>query len=213
MTRLPPSKSRCLAGIELSGILVLSMTTRATHFTRSPCSVPGAERALDCRHARLPWRDHADVALCSAAVPRPSGSSLMPLRRAPRRPDLARGVGVRAIRSDYRIRSDPFNVLEVCVQPTQTNPIRGRGGIGAWRSEIKGELPVIDRRGGHSRSYAPVPPWLAKPSSETFEQDFQFASAYRNKRSQLKFSPSGCVSDRSLDKTEHNTKCKPPPTI
>ena len=29
--------------------------------------------------------------------------------------------------------------------------------MGAWRSEIKGEPTVIDRRGGHSRSYAPVP--------------------------------------------------------
>jgi len=35
-------------------------------------------------------RDQASAAFGSAAVPRPVGSSLMPLRRTPHRPDLAR---------------------------------------------------------------------------------------------------------------------------
>ena len=34
--------------------------------------------------------DQAGAAFGSAAVPRPVGSSLMPLRRTPRRPDLVR---------------------------------------------------------------------------------------------------------------------------
>ena len=40
--------------------------------------------------ALLLVRDQAAVAFSSAAVLRPAGSSLMPLRRTPRRPDLAR---------------------------------------------------------------------------------------------------------------------------
>ena len=145
------------------------MTTHAMQFARSPLNVlrddTDDDRARGFSHARLPLQDQADVALSYAAVPRPAGSSLMPLRRAPRRPDLASGEGVRACRSNYSIQSSRINV---CLQPQQSDPIRCRGGIGAWRSEIKGELTVIDRRGGHSRSYAPVPLRLVQPSSEVF---------------------------------------------
>ena len=138
------------------------MTTRVMLFSRSSLDAMDDDRASYVDHVRLSLRDHADVALCSAAVPRPSGSSLMPLRRAPRRPDLASGVSARFLKLNRcnQIRLNSSDVL-----PTQTNPIRCRGGIGAWRSEIKGELTVIDRRGGHSRSYAPVPPRLAQRSS------------------------------------------------
>ena len=170
MTRFRPSRSQCLAEIDSANrdITFTSMIAIQMLLTRSPLGHWDAERVLGCGLARLFWRDHADVALCSAAVPRPSGSSLMPLRRAPRRPDLARGVGVRAFQSNYGIQSDQFNVMSVGLQPQQTNPIRRRGGIGAWRSEIKEELAALGRCGGHSRSYAPVPPRLAKPSSEIF---------------------------------------------
>ena len=162
MRRLQPNRSRCLAGIERSRKLVLSMTTRAMQFTRCPCNGRNVGLGRRLHLARLSLRDQADVALSSAAVPRPAGSSLMPLRRAPRRPDPASGVGVR-----FQKRNQG-NQGTVGVQPARTNQIRRRGGIGAWRSEIKGEPSVIDRRGGHSRSYAAVPPRLVQRSSAVF---------------------------------------------
>ena len=159
MRRLQPNRSRCLVGIERSRRLVLSMTTRAMQFTRSPGNGRNVGLGRGLHPVRLSLRDQADVALSSAAVPRPAGSSLMPLCRAPRRPDPASGVGVRLLK---RYQS---NQSSVGVQPMRTNQIRCRGGIGAWRSEIKGEPTVIDRRGGHSRRYAAVPPRLAQRSS------------------------------------------------
>ena len=162
MRRLQPNRSRCLVGIERSRKLVLSMTTRAMQFTRCPCNGRNVGLGRRLHLARLSLRDQADVALSSAAVPRPAGSSLMPLRRAPRRPDLARGVGVRIVKRNQH------NQSSACLQPQQSDPIRRRGGIGAWRSEIKEELAALGRCGGHSRSYAPVPLRLAQPSSEVF---------------------------------------------
>ncbi len=63
-------------------------------------------------------RDQAGGALCSATVPRPSGSSLMSLRRARRRPDLAK-----------RVETSPLH----------THHARRPGAWGEWRSEIKEE--------------------------------------------------------------------------
>ena len=171
MRRLQPNRSRCLAGIETANIDVIhsSMIAIQMLLTRSPLNDRDvgrdAERARCFDHARLPWRDQADVALSSAAVRRPAGSSLMPLCRASRRPDLASGVGVRLLK---RYLSNQSNRSSVGVQPMRTNQIRCRGGIGAWRSEIKGEPSVIDRRVGHSRSYAAVPPRLALRLSAVF---------------------------------------------
>ena len=141
-------------------------------FPRSPRNVRDDvrddDRARSFDHARLPWRDQADVALSSAAVPRPTGSSLMPLCRAPRRPDLASGVGVRLLKPNQSTQSNQINQYRTDVQPTQTNHICRRGGTGAWRSEIKEEPAALGRCGGHSRSYATVPPRLVQPSSEVF---------------------------------------------
>jgi hypothetical protein len=63
-------------------------------------------------------RDQTSGALCSATVPRPSGSSLMSLRRARHWSDLA---GVKGIQSSY------------------SNHDRCLGAWGEWRSEIKEE--------------------------------------------------------------------------
>lgn len=74
--------------------------------------------------------------LCSAAVPRPAGSSFMPLRRASHRPTPIDGFGVLA---------------------WNANSTGCRSGGSVWRSEIKGELSTLGRRGGHSRSHT-LPP-------------------------------------------------------
>jgi hypothetical protein len=79
-------------------------------------------------------RAQAYGVLCSAAVPRPAGSSFMPLRRAPHRPAPLGGFGF------------PCG---------QSNNAGYRSAWVEWRSEIKEDLATLGRRGGHSRSYSP----------------------------------------------------------
>ena len=97
--------------------------------------------------------------------PRAADSALMPLRRAPRRPDLANGFGVQPVRGSP-IRPGTTNQLAAeglaVIPPLQTSQSRCRGSRGGWRSEIKEE-----RSGGHSRSYPPRFPRLANARTLT----------------------------------------------
>ena len=108
---------------------------------------------------------------CPPCPPRADDSSLMPLRRAPRRPDLSSCVDAQWLQGSpmqLGTAATFADALLTGVQPLQANPTRCRGGRGGWRSvdlgfcQIKGELSVIDRRRGHSRSYPARSPRLAE---------------------------------------------------
>jgi len=58
-------------------------------------------------------RDHAGGALCSATVPRPSGSSLMSLRRARHRPDPTNVAGIQPSHTHPKCRGvhNPIDIV------------------------------------------------------------------------------------------------------
>jgi hypothetical protein len=159
--------------------------SRATGFAKS--GQRGTVLLANSAAFEGPGRRGTRLRGCPPQRPRADCSPLMPLRRAPRRPDLAMRVGVRLpqcerINIDSQIpsrrpnpggsqgqgQSHGHNLPSVCLQLPHRNQLGCRGGIGAWRSGIKEEQPVIDRCGGQPRSYAPVPHRLAKTSARDF---------------------------------------------
>jgi hypothetical protein len=106
----------------------------------SSLSHDGHASMLSCLVSEWVWaraRVQAYGVLCSAAVPRPAGSSFMPLRRVPHRPVPVGGFGI---------------------SQHHTNQVGYRSGCSVWRSEIKEEPSTLGRRGGHSRSHTLQPP-------------------------------------------------------
>ncbi len=82
-------------------------------------------------------RDQAGGALCSATVPRPSGSSLMSLRRARHRPD-------------------PTSVA--VIQPSNSFPVRCIGAWGKWRSVDSGFFQIKEEAEGRGIFAEPLTP-------------------------------------------------------
>jgi hypothetical protein len=149
MRRLRRSRNRCLAGTEVMAFNVFRWWFLANEFS-------------SCADLSRCGRDQADAALSSATVLRPSGSSLMSLRRVPRRPDPVSGVGVARLSNSQGIRTKDSHQSRLGLPLRPSNQVHRRGGAGAWRSVDLGFCQIKEERsGGHSRRYVPVPPRLA----------------------------------------------------
>jgi len=128
----------------------------------------------------------ADAALGSAAVPRPSASSLMPLRRAPRRPESA---SVRA-----RTGCEDMGSECIGIQLLRTSNAGRRGQWGECCSEIKEEAwGKAPGRGTFAEALTPL------PSTSTNAQ----ALASKNKPAPARPKPNKSMNLKSLSSSNN----------
>ena len=135
------SRVRGNDGVDVAASATGARARAAAKPLSSPCK----------RGSMAPLGDQAGAAFGSAAVTRPAGSFLMPLRRTPHRPDLGQWLMRRAKRRG-------FEELQACwctSAPTAGAPTpRQLQGPMACRGEVK---EGARRAEGHERRYAVGP--------------------------------------------------------